>query len=261
MLEAEMSHSAVATIYILSLALGSVGLLELGRRTALRRLAAGEKVASYGVVEGAMFGLLGLLIAFSFSAAAGRFERRRTLIVEEANAIGTAYLRLDLLPPEAQPPLRADFRRYVDSRLAVYEAIPDVESVKERLARSSELQREIWARAVDAARTSNLPQALLLIVPALNDMIDITTTRTVALQTHTPQIVFVMLSLVVWVCSLLAGFSIAAPEKRSHLHVFSLAGIFSLTVFVIIDYEYPRVGFVRINATDQVLVDLRDSMK
>jgi hypothetical protein len=256
-----MTLTEAAGVYVASLFLGSLGLLELGRRAALRRHKQGKQPANYGVIEGAMFALLGLLIAFTFSGAAERFERRRTLIVEEANAIGTAYLRLDLLSPEAQPRLRADFRRYVDSRLAVYEAIPDVEAVKEKLAESAKLQLAIWAQALEGARATGRPEPMQLIVPALNAMIDITTTRTVALETHPPLVVFAMLGILMWICSLLAGFGIASSEGRSNLHVFAFTGILCLTIFVIVDYEYPRVGFVRINAVDQLLVDLRDSMK
>ena len=86
--------------------------------------------AGLGAVDGAVFALLGLMIAFTFSGAASRLEVRRQLIVQEANAIGTAYLRLDLLPPGAQPGLREDFRQYVDARLAVYSKLPDIEAAK-----------------------------------------------------------------------------------------------------------------------------------
>ena len=82
--------------------------------------------AGAGVVDGAVFGLLGLLVAFTFSGAATRFDARRQLVVEEANAIGAAYLRLDVLPAAAQPALRARFREYLDSRLAAYRAVPDM---------------------------------------------------------------------------------------------------------------------------------------
>ena len=75
-----------------------------------------------------MFSLYGLLLAFSFSGAAGRYDARKQLIVEEANAIGTAYLRVDLLPTETQPAMRAQFRNYVDSRLAVYRDFSDIET-------------------------------------------------------------------------------------------------------------------------------------
>ena len=90
-------------------------LLEVGRRIGARRLAEDPMGAAAGVgtVEGAVFALFGLLIAFTFSGAAARFDTRRQLIIEETNAIGTAYLRLDLLPVDAQPGLREKFRRYV----------------------------------------------------------------------------------------------------------------------------------------------------
>ncbi len=143
----------------------------------------------------------------------------------------------------------------------MYRAIPDEEAVKERLARSAELQHSIWDQALEGARATGRSETTMLVVPALNQMIDITTTRTVALQTHPPRIVFGMLGILVWVCSLLAGFGIATRDRRHRLHELAFAGILSFTVFVILDYEYPRIGFVRINAADRVLIDLRDSLK
>jgi len=106
---------------------GMILLLEVGRRLGRRRQGRDEEGAraGLGAVEGAVFALLGLLIAFTFSGAAARFDTRRQMIVEEANAIGTAWLRLDLLPPAAQPELRDLVRRYLDARLAIYEKIPD----------------------------------------------------------------------------------------------------------------------------------------
>jgi hypothetical protein len=78
-----------------------------------------------GAIEGAIFGLLGLILAFSFSGALTRFDARRHLVVEEANDIGTAWLRVALLPADAQPPMRDLFRRYLDSRIEVYRKVPD----------------------------------------------------------------------------------------------------------------------------------------
>src|SRR5439155_1450024 len=110
---------------VFSISFAAIGLfaamlvaLELGRRIGTRRLAALPPGTSWeiGTLDGAVFGLLGLLIAFTFSGAVSRFEARRHLVVEETNAIGTAYLRLDLLPVAAQPAMRAAFRRYLDPR-------------------------------------------------------------------------------------------------------------------------------------------------
>jgi hypothetical protein len=95
-------------------------------------------------VEGAVFGLMGLLVAFTFSSAASRFEARRQMIVLETNAIGTAYLRLDLLPAGDQPQLREDFRSYVDARLSVYRKLPDLEASRAEMSKATVLQGQIW---------------------------------------------------------------------------------------------------------------------
>ena len=136
-----------------ALFLGIVFLLELGRRIRLARMEReGDAGKGVGAVEGAVYGLLGLLIAFTFSGAATRFEGRRHLIVEEANAIGTAYLRLDLLPAEARSSLQEKFRQYVDSRLEIYKKLPDLEAAKAALDKSNNHQNAIWAEAVATGR-------------------------------------------------------------------------------------------------------------
>jgi hypothetical protein len=256
-----MHIALISTLLALGLFAGILVLQEVGWRIGVRRAAADAEGAraGLGAVEGAVFGLMGLMIAFTFSGAAGRFETRRQLIVEEANAIGTAYLRLDLLPAEAQPKLREQFRRYVDERLEVYRKLPDVVAAREALARSIALQGEIWAAAVDAVGGS--PQATMLLLPAINAMIDITTTRTVALQTHPPAVIYGMLGLIALACALLAGHGMAGARSRSWVHVVGFAAILTLTFYVILDLEHPRVGLIRIDAVDQVLVDVRQSMR
>ena len=176
-------NALVASLLALGLMLGMLALLEIGRRMGDRRLANDPEGAraGTGTVESAVLALLGLLIAFTFSGAASRFDARRDLIVQETNVIGTAYLRIDLLPAGAQPALRDLFRRYVDSRLETYRRIPNVGAVKAELARSTALQGEIWTQAVAASRLEGAPPpAAMLLLPALNDMIDITTTRAMA---------------------------------------------------------------------------------
>src|SRR5580698_4811372 len=104
---------------VISLFTIMLALMEMGRRIGIRRRKWDTTSANAGLstIDGAVFGLMGLLIAFTFSGAASRFDTRRQLIGQEANAIGTAYLRIDLLPATAQPTLRDDFRNYVDARL------------------------------------------------------------------------------------------------------------------------------------------------
>ena len=123
-----MNPTTYGAVFAGGLFLGMLILLETGRRIGIRHLAHDSEGARNGlaVVEGAVFSLLGLLIAFTFSGAASRFEGRRHLIVEEANNIGTAWLRIDVLPAPAQPALREMFRQYLDSRLGMYQKLPDV---------------------------------------------------------------------------------------------------------------------------------------
>src|SRR5207245_10293478 len=156
-----MDHTLQSRVSTLALFCGMLVLLEIGRRIGVRRMARDPEGARAGIgaIEGAVFGLLGLLIAFTFSGAASIFDTRRQLIVEETNDIGTAYLRLDLLPADAQPALRESFRRYLDARIEVYRKLPDIAAAKESLAKANELQRQIWRQAIVASRTEGAPPA------------------------------------------------------------------------------------------------------
>lgn len=259
-----MTHITTAWILAIGLFVGMLILLEAGRKIGQSRLAndpEGARIGT-GAVEGAVFGLLGLLIAFTFSGAASRFDARRDLIVQETNAIGTAWLRLDLLPASAQPAIRESFRQYVDARLEVYHKIPDIKAARAELARATALQGEIWTQAIAAGRMETAPPpATLLLLPALNEMFDITTTRTTATRLHPPTIIFIMLCGLALASALLAGYSMAGGKSRSWLHIIGFAAITAAAVYVIIDIEFPRVGLIRVDAFDQSLVELRASMK
>jgi hypothetical protein len=188
------------------------------------------------------------------------------LVVEETNDIGTAYLRLDLLPADLQPPLRESFRRYLDARIEVYRKISDTWMAdeplsKESLAKANELQMEIWRQAVAGSRAEGAsPAAPVLLLPALNAMIDITTTRTMATQMHPPAVVFVMLFGLALAASLLAGYGMIGSNLRSWFHMFGFALAMAIAVYVILDLEYPRLGLIRVDTFDQALIDLRESM-
>ena len=251
------------SLFAVILFLGMLLLLEAGRRIGIRRRANDTEGAQVGTgaVEGAVFGLLGLLIAFTLSGAASRFDTRRQLIIEETNAIGTAYLRLDLLPADLQPALRESFRRYVDARLEVYRKMPNLAAVKVELARVTALQGEIWSQAVTACRETASQPATMLLLPALNEMIDITTTRTMALQMHPPTVIFAMLGGLALLSALLAGYGMAGSATRSWLYLLGFATIMAVTVYVILDIEFPRLGLIRVDAFDQALIELRQSMK
>jgi hypothetical protein len=238
-------------------------LAAIGRRIGIARFKSDPDSAASegGPAEAAVFGLLGLLIAFTFSGAASRFEDRRHLVGEEANAIGTAYLRVDLLPGDSQPEVRDLFRRYVELRATVYQNVTTEREVLARLAAGDALQKQIWNKALAAAkRPDAAANAPILLVPALNEMIDITTTRIVASQNHPPSAVFILLAGLCLVAALLIGQGSVAKQTR-WFYPIVFAAILSSTVYVIVDIEYPRLGFIRIDAADQVLAELGKSMQ
>jgi hypothetical protein len=258
-----MTFDEVGFLFPGCLFVGMLTLLEVGRRMGARRLARDPEGARTGVsaVEGALFGLLGLLIAFTFSGAATRYDGRRKLINEEANAIGTAWLRVDLLPAEAQLPLRDLFRQYLDSRLLTYKKLPDLRAAESELGHSIQLQGEIWKQAVTAVKAAPPGPSGTALLTALNAMFDIVTTRTMAARSHPPVIIYLMLTVLALAASLFAGDGMAGAKNRSWMHLIGFAMVMSLTVYVILDLEYPRLGFIRLDSADRVLIEMRESMK
>jgi hypothetical protein len=252
------------TAVLLSLGLfgGMLLCLETGLQIGLRRRVESKDGAGPGFIAlgGAVFALLGLLVAFSFAGAAGRFETKKHLIVEEATAVETAYLRLDLLPAAARPALREKFRQYVDARLAIYEKLPDLEAAGVEMSRAGALQREIWDLAVAACEETNGQGKVSLVISSLNAMVDISTARTAALQSHAPGMIFALLAVVSLVCSFMAGFDASGRKSRSWVHSIGFAAVLAIAFYVILDLEYPRVGLIRLTSNDQVMIDVRHNM-
>lgn len=258
-----MHFAWIASLSAACLFLGMVILSEVGRRSGRTRLARGpeELPRGVGLVEGAVFALLGLIIALTFAGALSRFHDRRQLITAEANAIGTAYLRLDLLPEDTQPEMRALFRRYLDSRLVAYLNVEDVMATQTKLAEAEALQGEIWAKALNACCRPESPTSVaMLLLPALNEMFDIRTTRIMANENHPPLIVFILLGGLSLIGAFLVGYGMSSPKNRAWLHPLVFAVVLSLSLYVIVDLEFPRLGLIRVDAADHVLIELRRSM-
>lgn len=240
---------------LLSLLIGQY----LGRRDGLKVTDAVH--ARLTTVEAAIFGLMGLMIAFTFSGAAERYELRRQLVVDEANAIGTSYLRLDLLPASRQAALREAYRRYLEARIARTRLLPDVKASEQQMAIATRLQQEIWEGTI-AALAEAPPHATIVVLPALNEMIDVTTSRAIAALTHTPTLIMVLLTILGLVCSLLAGYD--SPVRGTNLiglHQIAFAVMMTATIYMVFDLDYPRFGVMRIDFADQALIDVLAGMK
>ncbi len=238
--------------------LAMLGMLELGRRIGRRRVQTDPKWDSRGVntIENTLLALLGLLLAFTFSGAWSRFDARRELILRETNAIGTAWLPLDLVTPAARERMRASFRQYVERRIADAK-----ESTAKPTAEVVGLQQAIWSEAVVEARGATDGRVAQTLLPALNKMFDVATARYQSVVTHPPFLVYLLLLANALVACLLAGYGMAAGSGRNWLHIFCFTGSLLLVIYVTVDLEFPRRGLIRVDNYDQLLVDLRTGMK
>jgi hypothetical protein len=231
---------------------------ELGRRVGTRQHAPAD---GRSAMEAAIYSLLALVISFTFAGAASRFDARRQLVVEETNAIGTAYLRVNLLPAALQPVVKQDYRDYTDARIAYYKHYQsDSAAAAVDDARVHALQNKIWDETVSGATSLNSNAAVTLTLSSLNDVIDITTTRAVASEIHPPLAIYLALGFLALAGAFLAGYGTSSASRRSWLHMILFCGVLAMAIYTILDMEYPRVGLIRIDAIDHVLVEQRKTM-
>ena len=234
-----------------------IGAHAVGYFAGRRRLARGQESPELGAVQGALLGLLGLMLAFSFGSAAERFVARRDLILQEANAIGTAYLRADLLPSPHAEALRSALSRYVDVRVAFFEAGIDEDAVLAAMAQSEQLHGTIWSAGMAGVR--EVPSAGVIVLPALNEVIDLHASRVDGLRRHLPAAVVAMLmaiaAMAVASVGYGSGYSGASYLSGSMAFVAAIVAVLGLTL----DLDYPRAGLVRVNQT--TMLELQQSLR
>jgi hypothetical protein len=231
--------------------------MEFGWRRGNRRVLCDPEGAEKGTttMDSAVFALFGLLLAFTFSGAAQRFVDRRDLINDEANAIGTAYLRTSLLPENAQPALRALYRHYVEVRLKA----PMV-AMEGGFDETSQVQNEIWKLTIDALRQREGQPIVEAVLDPVNEMFDITSTRLLASRTHPPDFIYLLLVGMALICGFLGGYQMGVARRRHVLHAVAFSVSICSVIYLIIDVEFPRVGLIQTGYADVVLVNLLNSM-
>lgn len=251
-----MYYSSIGILSALGLLILMILLVALGNRFGMKKASG----SGMNITEGAVFTLMALLVAFTFSSASQRFDQRRVMIIDEANAVSTAYSRLDLLAPDDSTHLKNDFKRYIDSRLNVYQLFPDIDAVYKELKQTEALKITLWHDAVSACEHSKNPSIGMLILPPINAMFDIASTRIAYSSLHPPYIVFSLLFLVACLSAFLIGYSISGKRTWLSVHVISYAVIMTLTIYIIMDIEVPRFGFIKESSFDTFLIDVRNSM-
>jgi hypothetical protein len=235
--------------------------LELGRRIGIKRLNVPGARAGVGVVDGSVYALVALLIGFTFNGAAARFDARRELVGATSNVAGTAWQRIDMLPPELQPPVREGMRRYLDVLITSYTKPTMAEGSTTRQPESVTVaQNDLWLKTVAAVSQPAGEKARMLLLPSMNELFGAVEKERLARAIHPPRLIYVMLTLATLIGAVFVGYAIATAEKRNWLYMLGVAGTIASATYVVAELEYPRLGRVRVDAIDQTLVDLRATM-
>jgi hypothetical protein len=249
---------------------GSLILLNSGRHVGLRyfKQEGASSMAGLSTVEGAVFGLMGLLLAFTISGALQRFDERRQLVIQEATAVSTAYDRLRLLEGDAANDLRTKLKSYVGARVDLYRMPHDFspwenEEVfsNDQEERLFELKANVWNAAVAVCTKASFQPACPLALTALSSVFEVARLRAGAAEKHPPRIIYFLLFGLGLGCSMLAGFGMAAAGSRSLLHIVTLAGALAIALYIVTDMEFPRLGLIRIENFDHFLADAYDQMR
>jgi len=231
---------------------------EFGFRIALYRqqLHQEEKESPVGGMVAGTLGLLAFMLAFTFGLAGSRFEERRQVVLSEANAIGTTYLRAAMLPEPMRTEVKNLLREYVDVRI---EGVQQTGKLDQAISNSEELHERLWAQAVAVTEKDRSPIAAIF-VESLNEMIDLHATRVQAgLRSRVPAVIWIVLYVLAILAMEMIGYHAGLANSRRSIAAVALIIGFSLVLFLIADLDRPGQGMLRVS--QQSMTDLRKSMK
>ncbi|MGB7439405.1 MAG: hypothetical protein WBR26_21320 [Candidatus Acidiferrum sp.] len=223
----------------------------LGRRSA--ETTADKTKSIVSTVEAAMLGVLGLLLGFTMSMAVSRFEARKQLVLDEANAIGTSCLRTELLPAAEGSEIASLLRHYIDVRVEYGSTGNDQTRLESLRTKAARLQNEFWARAVTYGQKDPNPVRVGLLLQSLNQAIDLESARRMAFQNHVPQSVIYVNAIVGILAAMLVGYAFGLNGRRQFFSMCMLALAITLVLALIVDLDRPRAGFIRVS--QQPMID------
>lgn len=259
-----IDHHLVA----IALTLGMILMVEIGWRVGVtvRAKFAVSRINASDTFMAAIFGLLALVIAITFSGASDRFDKRRDLIINELTTMSSAYLSVDLIKAEDQANLRELFKKYVDLRLEVYKKPIQLEDQAKIFQQRIDVGNQIWQTAfksVNNIHAINFADKLIAakILPSITAMFDAADYQRMAMQMHPPPEMWALLFLLAFVGSLVAGYIMGVEERRDWLLTVVFVVMMVATISLILDMEHPRDGVINLDRIDHEIVQFRKSMK
>ena len=214
----------------------------------------GEQEGPTGILVGSILALLAFLLAVTMGMAADRFDRRRAIVLDEANSVGTTYLRAGYLPEPASTQIRELLREYVPIRIVPADAKPA--DLAAGIQRSQQILDEVWAISEDLARTTDQGDLVSLYLDSLNETIDLNETRIIAgLYARVPETVVILLVGGAALSLGMVGYSAGLTRRRSLLSAVVLVVALGAVLMIVIDLDRPREGFITVS--QQPLIDLQ----
>lgn len=207
----------------------------------------------FGVVEAAILTLLGLLIGFTFSMAISRYDQRKNYEEEEANAIGTEYLRAELLPAADAAKVQGLLKKYLEQRILFYE-VRDLVQLEQINATTARLQTELWSSVREPAAAQPTPVAAI-VASGMNDVLNTQGYTQAAWWNRIPAAAWLLMAALAIGCNVLIGYG---ERKRNRLLLMVLPLAVSISFFLVADIDSPRRGLISV--TPQNLLSLSESL-
>lgn len=233
----------------------------MGHRS--RRKSKEEKESPVSAIAGSVLGLVAFMLAFTFGIVSDRYDSRKGLVREEANSIGTTYLRTDFLPEPDRAEAKALLKEYVINRLASVEALRSGKATPEQitasLAKSAQTHKRLWEMAVANARKDMDSDMAALYIDSLNGLIDLHALRVaIALQARVPLGIWIALASLTFLGMIAVGYQMGIAGSKRSLAQPILAVSFSLVIALIAVLDRPHAGYIKVS--QQPFVDLLKSM-
>jgi len=205
--------------------------------------------------------LLFFLLAFTFGMSGDRYDSRRKIVIEEANDIGTAILRSDLYSDSIRTLFRKDFKEYVEARISYSQVGTDIKGILKGDSLSQVISSKLWKRACDLSKDPANLAATQQMIPALNTMIDVTTSRISGEKAKVPESILIMLFFLALITAFYGGYSEGRKGKIDWLIQIGFCLLVSLVVLFTLDLDRPRRGFVNLDVPNQTIIDLRKNFE
>jgi hypothetical protein len=247
----------IAVILFLSMLL----VIELGYRIGKKRSAQVTQDAKSHVsaIQSSIIGILALLLGFTFSLSLQRFDERSEAVVLEANAIGTTYLRAQMLPEAVRKEMLLLLRDYVDLRVqASHVTLAETITRQMLLAQAADKQTQIWRLAKQAVNIDPSPTITGLFIQSLNEMIDQFGARDAALNRHVPEVVLILLYCTFLIAGGIVGFSAGESNHRPSMVSYLMVALIVILVYIILDLDRPRRGLIEVS--QKPLTDLQQTI-